>query len=156
MGLADEAPPYRHARGETDQHTRTSGAVDATRTTCGGDNDGQGGAMAPHLERALRVRGESPEGDGDGMMVSRSGVERSERRWRRRAASRGGCGVRNERSKRRREQKPICWRAATCVWVGGVEPPRGEARCRQKPRKKEPAAPGVERAGRDRRWLPRV
>jgi len=28
MGLADEAPPYRHARGETDQHTRTSGAVD--------------------------------------------------------------------------------------------------------------------------------
>ena len=25
MGLADEAPPYRHARGETDQHTRTRG-----------------------------------------------------------------------------------------------------------------------------------
>ena len=126
MGLADEAPPYCHARGETDQHTRTSGAVDATRTTCGGDNDGQGGAMAPHPERALRVRGESPEGDGDGMMVSRSGVGRrgaasggvnavggGERLQEEGAASgmRGASAIEN-RNRSAGERRPVCG------WVG--------------------------------------
>jgi hypothetical protein len=82
--------------------------------------------MAPHPERALWVRGESPEGDGDGMTVSRSGVGRrgaasggvnavggGERLREEGAASgtRGASAVGN-RNRSAGERRPVCG------WVG--------------------------------------